>query len=468
MAEIKRNTEVMSLNHRLKEFEPRGTPSLHDAVAQVKSNLKSVDGNSNEPLAFVPSSQLLECRRVPNSVVTKNKTYPTRMSSLNRDSLSQKSVESYFKKVESGSEIDSEKSTEESTSTDYKESDSTSNFSSHESSIRNVPLMEGGSDSAQEYCCEEYDEEILNSDNEIEISQQGHDEPMGEVVDNKTRVLSEITVRHDEHLNKTAVKTEVVVNIKQEQGSNECFDRQDMTPDLSKVKMENSFMTLGEGSYLSLVSQFHNCRVKEENPVNPHMLPVDMTNCRIETVTQNSNIQTARKRKSSQILFGDSSDDETYLESGPDDQCCCDSNKLSQNNDTVSLKLGRHKTHNEIQANKMDKSSFPLRNTSNKRNIKKRRKMQEVTVSPMDKNSRCNVQNISENFKDTQRDVSSSGNCITKVIRQTVADTVVKHLMPFYKEKRIASRELFKLLARELAHHLLEHCSTGKLIWNHV
>jgi hypothetical protein len=198
------------------------------------------------------------------------------------------------------------------------------------------------------------------------------------------------------------------------------------------------------------------------------MLPVDRTNCRIETVTQNTNIQTARKRKLSQNLFGDSSDDEKFLESGPDDQCCCDSSKLSQNNYTVSLRSGREKTHNKIQANKMDESSFPLRNTSNNCNIKKVCKIQEVTVKPMDKNSRCNVQNTSEYFKDTQRDMPSSGNCTTKVIRQTVADTVVKHLMPFYKEKRIASRDLFKLLARQLAHHLLEHYSTGKLIWNHV
>jgi hypothetical protein len=327
----------------------------------------------------------------------------------------------------------------------------------------------GTSDSAQEFCCEEYDEEeILNSDNEIEISQQGHNQPMGEAVDCKTRVIGEITVQHGKHLNKTVVKTEGEVNIKQELGSNECFDRQDMTPDLSKVKTENSFMTLGEGSDLSLGRQFHSYRVKEETPENSHMLPVDRTNCRIETVTQNSNTQTARKRKLSQNLFGDSSDDETFLESGPDDRFCSDSNKMSQNNYTVSLKSGRDMKRNKIQANKMDRSSFPLRNTSNNYNIKKVYKMQELTDKSVNKNSRCNVQNTSENFKDTQRDMPGSGNHTTKVNRQTVADTVVKHLMPFYKEKRIASRDLFKLLARQLAHHLLEHYSTGKLIWNHV
>lgn len=135
MAEIKRNTEVMSLNQRLKEFKPRGNVSLRDAVAQVKSSLKNVNENSNKPLAIVPSSQLhdiQECKQVPNNVASKNKIYPKRMSSLNRDSLSQQFLESYFKKVESGcSEIDSEKSTEgSSTLTDYRESDGTSNISS--------------------------------------------------------------------------------------------------------------------------------------------------------------------------------------------------------------------------------------------------------------------------------------------------------------------------------------------------
>jgi hypothetical protein len=436
-------------------------------VAQVKSNLKNDNENSNKPPAFIPSSQLLECKKVSNNVATKNKIYPRQMSSLNRDFLSQQSVESHFKMVESGcSEVGSEKSTEESTFTDYKESDGTSNISSSESSIRNVPLMEGdveSSDSAQEFCCEEYDEEeILNNDNEIEITQQNRNETLGETVDNKMRVMCEITMQHNKHLNKTVVKTEGGVNIKQEQGISECFNRQDMAPDLSKVKTENSSLTLGERSDLPLGSQFHNCRVKDENPEYSCMLPVDRINCKIETVAQNRNKQTQRKRKLSQDLFGDSDDDGTFLESEPDHQSYSDNSHLSQNNYTVSLKSGRDVTHSKIYKSKMDKSLLPFRNTSNDCNI------QEVTVKSMNKSSRFNVQSTSENFKDMQQELPNSGNAAVKVNRQTVADTVVKHLMPFYNEKRIASRDLFKLLARQLAHHLLEQCSTGKLICNDV
>lgn len=325
------------------------------------------------------------------------------------------------------------------------------------------------SDSAQEFDCEEYDEEeILNSDNEIEISQQERNETLGETVDNKTRVMCEITVQHNEHLKKTVVKTEGGVNIKQEQDSDEYFDRQDMTTDLSKVKTENSCITPVEGSDMSLDSQFYNCRVKEENPENSHMLPVERTNCRMETVTQNSNKQTARKRKLSQDLFGDTSDEEMFLESEPDDQNCSNSNKLSPKKHTVSLNSGRDMKHNNMQTNKMDKSSLPLKNTHNNCNIKEVCQMQDVTFKSVNKSSRCKVQNTSENVKDKQQEMQSNGNYTTKVNRQTVADTVVKHLMPFYKEKRIASKDLFKLLARQLAHHLLEHYSTGKFICNDV
>jgi hypothetical protein len=121
-----------------------------------------------------------------------------------------------------------------------------------------------------------------------------------------------------------------------------------------------------------------------------------------------------------------------------------------------------------MQTNKMDKSSLPLKNTHNNCNIKEVCQMQDVTFKSVNKSSRCKVQNTSENVKDKQQEMQSNGNYTTKVNRQTVADTVVKHLMPFYKEKRIASKDLFKLLARQLAHHLLEHYSTGKFICNDV
>nr|CAD7403792.1 unnamed protein product [Timema poppensis] len=40
--------------------------------------------------------------------------------------------------------------------------------------------------------------------------------------------------------------------------------------------------------------------------------------------------------------------------------------------------------------------------------------------------------------------------------RKVVADRVVKYLMPFYKRDRIATRELFKMLARHLVHQMFD------------
>lgn len=468
----------MSLNQKLKEFKPRKNLSLHDAVAQVKSNLKNGDENKNKLFEIVPASQLLtrndtyESKQVPSNVVAKNKKCPRRISSLNMDSLSQQCIESYFKSVESGhSEVDSEKSTEESTLTDYRESDGCSNISSSESSsrqsLRNIPFMAEdvvGSDSTQEFDCEEYnEEEILNSDDEIEISQQEHNETLeGEIIANETSIICDSSLQDNECLNRTVVKTEVGMNIKHEEDSDICLDKQEMTADLSRVKIENSSMTPREGCDQSLNTESYNCRVKQEKPENSHFVAAVKTNHGKETMTENCNKETEKKRERSQDIFADSGDDEMCLELVPSGQRGSKHNKLSLSKHSASLKPERDSslTQDKVQANKMDKLSFPLKNKSNNCNIKK---VCQVTFKPLNKSSRYhNIQNTSENLKDKREDMQSNGNDAVKVNRQTVADTVVKHLMPFYKEKRIASRDLFKFLARQLAHHLLEHCSTGK------
>ena len=456
MAEIKRNTEAMSLNPKLKDFKPKGNMSLREAVNQVKSNLKNKD--ENKPLAFVPASHLcstndnLESKRVSNNGA-KSRVCPRKMSSLNRDSLSQQVMESYLKKTESGtSDIDSEKSTEGSTLTNYRESDCSSNISSSESITRNIPFMGdvADSDSTQEFECEEYDEEeILNSDNEIEISQQER---------NEEDVMRDIAEQVNGHLNGTEVKTETGVKIKQEQISDKYLDNQDMTADLSKVKVEVSCVTAEEESCQTLVPQFHGCRVKQEKHENSNVLVLLKTECKQKTVTQDkSNKVTAKKRKQSRDLFGDSSDDDMFLELQPNF------------NKTASLKPKPDcsLTHSQVQTDTVDRSLLLLNNKSNSCNNKKVCRVQRVTFKPVSQILRCNVQNNSECLTDEQEEVQSNGAGTVKLSRQSVAETVVKHLMPFYKEKRIASRELFKLLARQLAHHLREHHSTGMCChWN--
>jgi hypothetical protein len=468
MAEIKKDTELMSLNQRLREFNPRGNLSLHDAVAQVKSNLENVD----KPLAFVPASRLLtkndtqESKQMLNNVAAKNKNCARRISSLNRDSLKQQRMESYFKTAEFGcSEIDSEKSTEENTLTDYRESDGSSNISSSESctreSLRNVPFVAkdvDSSDSAQEFDCEEYDAELLNSDNEIEIIQKVHNETVEDEIINDKTSLCDITLQKNGHVNSTTEKTEVEINIKQENDSGKYLEKQEMAANFSEVKTHGSYMTPDDGSDQSVNIQSHNCRVKEEKHENSNLFTVLKTNHKKETVTESCNKQTVKKRKRSQDLFGDSSDDEIFLDAGANDQSS-NSNMLPLSKDDASQEPERDSTltHKKTQTNKVDKSSPHLRNTNTNCQVK------EVTLKPVNRSLRYSVQNISECPKDKQ-DVQSSSNGTTRVNRQAVADIVVKHLMPFYKEKRIASKDLFKFVARQLAHHLLEHYSAGKLV----
>jgi len=451
MAEIKRNTEAMSINPRLKDFKPKGNLSLHEAVNQVKSNLKNRD--ENKPLEFVPASHLcsrndnLESKQVSNSGA-KSRVCPRKMSSLNRDSFSQQFMDSYLKKAESGtSDIDSEKSTEGSTLTNYRESDCCSNISSSESSARNIPFMGdvADSDSTQEFDCEEYDEEeILNSNDEIEISQQEH---------NERDTMHDLAQQVNENLNGTEVKTETGIKIKQEQSSDKYLNKQDMTADLSKVKVEVSFVTAEEESRQTLDPQFHSCRVKQEKCENSNVLVLLKTECKQKTVTRNkSNKVTAKKRKRSQDLFGNSSDDDMFLELEPN------------LNKTASLKPERDcsLTCNQVQTNTADRSLLLLNNKSKSCNTKKVCHIQQVMFNPVSQILRYNVQNNSECLTDEQEEVQSNGAGTVKLSRQSIAETVVKHLMPFYKEKRIASRDLFKFLARQLAHHLQEHHSTDE------
>ncbi|XP_066999567.2 ATP-dependent DNA helicase Q5 [Anabrus simplex] len=52
--------------------------------------------------------------------------------------------------------------------------------------------------------------------------------------------------------------------------------------------------------------------------------------------------------------------------------------------------------------------------------------------------------------------------CLTLVQnKKEIADLVVKHLMPFYKREKIVSRDLFKFMARHIAHQILDKHKTA-------
>ncbi|KAG8224045.1 hypothetical protein J437_LFUL001122 [Ladona fulva] len=57
--------------------------------------------------------------------------------------------------------------------------------------------------------------------------------------------------------------------------------------------------------------------------------------------------------------------------------------------------------------------------------------------------------------KTTSKEKPQSKSSDSSVNKKKVADWVVKYLMPFYSQQKIASRELFKVLARNMSHHML-------------
>lgn len=64
---------------------------------------------------------------------------------------------------------------------------------------------------------------------------------------------------------------------------------------------------------------------------------------------------------------------------------------------------------------------------------------------------------LRSNSREKERSSKISNKIMSyEISRQDIADKVVKYLMPFYKRKRIVSREIFKFLARVIAHKLLE------------
>lgn len=100
-------------------------------------------------------------------------------------------------------------------------------------------------------------------------------------------------------------------------------------------------------------------------------------------------------------------------------------------------------------------------------NVTLKRKYDDLFGSSPDnsvKKETKKVQNQENICKQKVAEAASRGRYREKKV---VSDTVVKHLMPYYKAKKICSRDTFKLLARKIVHKLVsDQAELGKFIYN--
>ncbi|XP_069690832.1 ATP-dependent DNA helicase Q5-like isoform X2 [Periplaneta americana] len=441
VGDIKKNTEVMTLNEKLRKYKPTGNSSLRDAVTQITNQFKTEEENRREPIGIVTASQFLKkcdekLKENTSGIVEKNKK-SSRSSIFKRDPLIQQSIHNFCKRkaAESDSlENDSENSTEESTVTEYKEGDTSSTqTSSDKQSLRNVPLMvdDGDcSDSAQEFDCEEYNEEdIMNSEDEVEFSEVVHSEIKSErFEDSKVNVMSKTISQINS--NPVVVKREDL-HIKQENKSCEFTNNIENSCFLTPVEEKSSV------SY---------CEVRQERT---------KTVVKTEPATESYNKSNEKKRKWSQTLFGESSDDEIT-----------DKTKSKTKRDRVR-DIKSNFSLSKLQANKEDSSSLCLKNTNSSCISKRVSVVEEDGSASTNFSVRHNKSQTSMKLTKEEQNTSQNGSTANesgtvRLNKQAIADTVVKHLMPFYKEKKIASRDLFKFLARQVAHHLEEVKNTDE------
>ncbi|PSN39325.1 hypothetical protein C0J52_23599 [Blattella germanica] len=180
ITETKKNTELMSLNERLRTFKPKGGGSLHDAVAEINKRLEK----QMCPMSIIPASQLLEKVKTSDSkpkskVVSAGNIKMRKASSLKRDLLTQSVIDSYYLTGESNPSSEVSSVSSECVLTENKDSEKSgiSSGCSSRTSLRHIPLEdeveESDSESLPEFDCEEYKDEELESNDEIEVFLKG-------------------------------------------------------------------------------------------------------------------------------------------------------------------------------------------------------------------------------------------------------------------------------------------------------
>ena len=91
-----------------------------------------------------------------------------------------------------------------------------------------------------------------------------------------------------------------------------------------------------------------------------------------------------------------------------------------------------------------------------------------LATSGMQEETSLDSSPLPQFFLVKKRDVSSElkpQKVQPSVDKKKLADWVVKHLMPYYKSKKIVGKDLFKSLARQLSHHAVEkECVVGEYV----
>ncbi|XP_076032848.1 uncharacterized protein LOC143020362 isoform X2 [Oratosquilla oratoria] len=112
----------------------------------------------------------------------------------------------------------------------------------------------------------------------------------------------------------------------------------------------------------------------------------------------------------------------------------------SQSSKTSALKLSKFKT-------KMHSSMLSEEETS----------LLHITsdLKPTQASSKQTSSRISSAVSGTILNPQEQETSVSVAEKKQIADWMVKHLMPFYKQSRIGSKDIFKLLARQLSHHFV-------------
>ena len=477
MLEIKKNTEIMTLYSRLRDLKPKGGGSLQDAVSEITKRLESKKEIKN---SFISASELLKetSSQAPKS---SRKDINKKVSSVNPDPLMQMKMDSYCIKADAYSDEASIVCKEE----------NASNYS----------------ESEHEFACEEYDEEeVMQSDNEEifhdsyskttkidkDLECQDDEEDIIEINadKNKQKEDEKILIKlfddsDDEMMIVEAENKEETNEVSKPVVSENGYDRNDIKQNPSTL---HSFDLFGCDTAASKAPEIkfkisgksskEECRQgstsKNYNKQNKLKDEEKNSERKRRPSFENFKIHSPKKRKLSRDLFGDSDDElpdvsskkvsdsipELFGECSrkferkekrnlkekefsslkiPNNNCNIKKGKEVNSGSSAAMLFSdsrKEKTHQK------EKVPLPLKNTSNNCNVKK------VCV---------NVMPVKQKPEDELKKADDS-----PMLKKDLAQRVVAYLMPFYGEKRIASKDLFKYLARKMTHHLESLHMIGK------
>lgn len=129
--------------------------------------------------------------------------------------------------------------------------------------------------------------------------------------------------------------------------------------------------------------------------------------------------------------------------------------KLESHN--KKLNLSPHKEHRKIEV-KVKCETEQIKRTHKSKEISEH-KNKEI-LKYQEKNKSSHKRRIKDNMKEKTKHIKESSPT-KKSEKVDVASLVVKLLMPYYKNKKISNRELFKITARHIVHQLLAIKVTG-------